>query len=105
MFAFCVPTTTTPTRRDTRGILARDRYESRLKGVMCVSLAIPILHASGFSWDEALVLVVAILAVPAISFFTGRLGKRKATQPPAERRRRRSETASDDAPSDSSSSE
>ncbi|MGH9174616.1 MAG: hypothetical protein ACRD1H_09665 [Vicinamibacterales bacterium] len=47
----------------------------------------PIFHAGGFSWDEALVLAVAILAVPAISWFAGRLGKRRAADPPPERRR------------------
>jgi len=57
----------------------------------------PILHAGGFSWDEALVLLVAILAVPAISWFTGRLGKRPTGQPIRERRRRTSEPDDDDA--------
>lgn len=70
-----------------------------------MSMAIPVLHAGGFSWDEALVLVVAILAVPAISFFTGRLGKRRATQPQTERSRRRRETTSDDSTTDISTTE
>lgn len=49
-----------------------------------------ILHASGFSWDEAVVLVVAILAVPVLSWFTGRFGKRmQATSRDEERRARR----------------
>ncbi len=61
-----------------------------------MSLLLPILHAGGFSWDEALVLVVAILAVPAISFFTGRFGKRQDRQPPTERRRRKTEPTDDD---------
>ena len=61
-----------------------------------MSLPVPILHAGGFSWDEALVLVVAILAVPAISFFTGRFGKRHDRQTSTERRRRTSEPADDD---------
>lgn len=56
----------------------------------------PILHAGGFSWDEVLVLVVAILAVPAISYFTGRFGKRKTDEPVVERRRQRTEPADDD---------
>jgi hypothetical protein len=38
---------------------------------------LPLLHAGGFSWDEALVLIVAIAAVPALTWFTGRLGRRK----------------------------
>ena len=61
-----------------------------------MSLPVSILHAGGFSWDEALVLVVAILAVPAISFFTGRFGKRPDRQPPAERRRRSTERTDED---------
>jgi hypothetical protein len=65
-----------------------------------VSLVVPILHAGGFSWDEALVLGVAILAVPAISWFTGRMGKRKPIQPADERRRRTSKPTTDDAPTD-----
>lgn len=67
---------------------------------MRVSLAIPILHASGFGWDEIVVLVVAILAVPAISYFTGRFGKRRAAQPPAARTRRRVETRDNETPAD-----
>jgi hypothetical protein len=70
-----------------------------------MSLPVPILHAGGFSWDEALVLGVAILAVPAISFFTGRFGKRKADEPPVERRRRRTEPVDDDVSRDASSVE
>lgn len=65
-----------------------------------MSLPVPILHAGGFSWDEALVLVVAILAVPAISFFMGRLGKRQPSQPPTERRRRASEPTGEDVSTD-----
>lgn len=38
---------------------------------------LPLLHAGGFSWDELIVLVVAILAVPALSWFTGRWGQRR----------------------------
>jgi Ca2+/Na+ antiporter len=38
---------------------------------------LPVLHAGRFSWDEAIVLIVAILAVPALSWFTGRLGQRR----------------------------
>jgi len=57
----------------------------------------PVLHAGGFSWDEALVLLVAILAVPAISWFTGRLGKRQASQPVRARRRRTSQPDDEDA--------
>ncbi|HUG14603.1 MAG TPA: hypothetical protein VMM78_06250 [Thermomicrobiales bacterium] len=55
----------------------------------------PILHAGGFSWDEAAVLVIAILAVPALSWFTGRFGKRRegAAADRAERRARRRERA------------
>jgi hypothetical protein len=67
-----------------------------------MSLPLPILHSGGFSWDEALVLVVAILAVPAISFFTGRFGKRRAEQPPASRRRQSTEPETEDAVSDAS---
>ncbi len=70
-----------------------------------MSLPVPILHAGGFSWDEALVLVVAILAVPAISFFTGRLGKRQQRQPGGERRRRTSEPADDDIAADANTVE
>jgi len=43
---------------------------------------LPLLHAGGFSWDEALVLVVAIAAVPALSWFTSWLGRRKQTPKP-----------------------
>lgn len=56
----------------------------------------PILHAGGFNWDEALVLIVAILAVPALSWFTGRWGQRRrdaaarAEQRRVEREQRRS---------------
>ena len=70
-----------------------------------MSLLVPILHAGGFSWDELLVLVVAILAVPAISFFTGRFGKRQERQPPTERRRRAAEPADDDVAPDVTSVE
>lgn len=70
-----------------------------------MSLLLPILHAGGFSWDEALILVVAILAVPAISWFTGRMGKRQAGQPASERRRRTSEPPADDVSSDAPSIE
>jgi hypothetical protein len=38
---------------------------------------LPLLHAGGFSWDEALVLLVAIASVPALTWFTGWLGRRK----------------------------
>ncbi|HEX5165766.1 MAG TPA: hypothetical protein VFV93_10245 [Thermomicrobiales bacterium] len=65
-----------------------------------MSLPLPILHASGFSWDEALVLVIAILAVPAISFFTGRFGKRRASESASRKRHHVSEPAADDAVSD-----
>jgi hypothetical protein len=68
--------------------------------IIAVSIIVPILHAGGFSWDEALVLVVAILAVPAISFFTGRFGKRQATEAHPPRRRRASEPTEDDIPID-----
>jgi hypothetical protein len=68
--------------------------------MVAVSFVVPIMHAGGFSWDEALVLVIAILAVPAISFFTGRLGKRESTEPATPRRRRRSETTDDDISAD-----
>ena len=61
-----------------------------------MSLPVPVLHAGGFSWDEALVLVIAILAVPAISYFTGRFGKRRNDEPVVERRRRRTEPVDDD---------
>ena len=70
-----------------------------------MSLLVPILHAGGFSWDEALVLVVAILAVPAISFFTGRFGKRQERQPSTERRRRKAEPADDEVAPDVTSIE
>jgi hypothetical protein len=66
-----------------------------------MSLMVPILHAGGFSWDEALVLVVAILAVPAISFFTGRFGRRQDREPSNEPRRRTSRPADDDVAPDS----
>lgn len=63
---------------------------------------VPILHAGGFSWDEAIILVVAIAAVPVISWFTGRIGKRheRATAAREDRRARRRATRleSDDAP-------
>jgi type II secretory pathway pseudopilin PulG len=39
---------------------------------------LPVLHAGGFNWDEAVVLVVAVLAVPALSWVTGRVGQRRA---------------------------
>lgn len=53
-------------------------------------MVLPVLHASGFSWDEAIVLVVAILAVPALSWFTGRFGKRmRETSPSRDERRAR----------------
>lgn len=65
-----------------------------------MSFTVPILHAGGFSWDEALVLVVAILAVPAISYFTGKFGKRQAEDAPQPRRRRSSGAIDDDAASD-----
>jgi hypothetical protein len=48
---------------------------------------LPILHASGFSWDEALVLVAAIAAVPLLSLFTSWMGRRRKdapTPPPAD---------------------
>lgn len=64
-----------------------------------MSLPMPILHAGGFSWDEALILVIAILAVPAISWFTGRMGKQKAAEE-ARPRRRRSTESSDDVATD-----
>jgi hypothetical protein len=70
-----------------------------------MSLPVPILHAGGFSWDEALVLVIAILAVPAISYFTGRFGKRKDDEPVVERRPRRIEPADDDITPDPTSVE
>jgi hypothetical protein len=70
-----------------------------------MSLPVPILHAGGFSWDEALVLVIAILAVPAISYFTGRLGKRTSDEPVVERRRRRAEPVDDDVAPDPTSVE
>jgi hypothetical protein len=70
-----------------------------------VSLPVPIFHAGGFSWDEALVLVVAILAVPAISYFTGRFGKRTSDTPPVQRRRRQSDAADDDIAPDTTSVE
>ncbi len=57
-------------------------------------LPMPILHTGGFSWAEALVLLVAILAVPAISWFTGRRGKRPVSQP--ERTHRRQTSDQDD---------
>jgi hypothetical protein len=65
-----------------------------------MSLPLPILHASGFSWDEALILVIAILAVPAISFFTGRFGKRQSSEPATRRRHRATEATADDTISD-----
>ena len=65
-----------------------------------VSLVVPVLHASGFSWDEGLILIVAILAVPALSWFTGRFGKRQAERAAPERRRRTSQPAGDDASTD-----
>ena len=49
---------------------------------------LPILHAGGFGWDEAIILVVAILAVPVLSWFTGRLGKRQDLPPKRVRSRR-----------------
>lgn len=61
-----------------------------------VPVPVPILHAGGFSWDEALVLVVAILAVPAISWFAGRMGKRASDDVPPRRRCRASEPTDDD---------
>ena len=39
---------------------------------------LPIFHASGFSWDEGLVLVVAIAFVPVLSFIIDRRNKRRA---------------------------
>ena len=51
-------------------------------------MILPILHASGFSWDEAVVLVVAILAVPVLSWFTGRFGKRMQGSPQTREERR-----------------
>ena len=53
---------------------------------------LPILHAGGFSWDEAIILVIAILAVPALSGFMGRVSKRK-TPPPDRARQRRTREA------------
>jgi type II secretory pathway pseudopilin PulG len=52
---------------------------------------LPVLHASGFNWDEAVVLVVAVLAVPALSWVTGRVGQRRAAsaQRATERREER----------------
>lgn len=71
-----------------------------------VSLLVPILHSGGTGWDEVLILVVAILAVPAISWFTGRLGKRQTSQQSSTRNRRGSEPAiqSDDAEPESEQS-
>jgi hypothetical protein len=57
----------------------------------------PVLHAGGFSWDEALVLVVAIAIVPAISWFAGRLGKRRPDDTTLEQRRDVAEGAADEA--------
>lgn len=57
---------------------------------------LPILHSGGFSWDEAAILVVAILAVPAISWFTGRMGKRTPDEAAPRRRRRAPEPTDDD---------
>ena len=51
---------------------------------------LPVLHAGGFSWDEAIILVVAILAVPVLSWFMGRLGKRRDIPPRHPRPRRSS---------------
>ena len=36
---------------------------------------LPILHAGGIGWDEILILVVAILAVPAFSWLNGVRGR------------------------------
>jgi hypothetical protein len=41
---------------------------------------LPLYHASGFSWDEALVLVVAIAAVPLLSVIIDRRSKRQADE-------------------------
>lgn len=49
---------------------------------------LPVLHASGFSWDEALVLVAAIAVVPVLSWLIDRRNKRAdrdASAPPADR--------------------
>lgn len=43
-----------------------------------VSLRLPLYHAGGFSWDEALVLVVLIAAVPLLSVIIDRRHKRRA---------------------------
>jgi hypothetical protein len=43
------------------------------------NIIVPILHAGGFGWDEAVVLFVAILAVPALSWITGRFSSRERT--------------------------
>jgi hypothetical protein len=62
---------------------------------------VPILHAGGFSWDEAIVLVVAIAAVPVISWFTGRFvkrGERPAASRESRRERRRATDPSSDEP-------
>jgi hypothetical protein len=56
-----------------------------------------VLHAGGFSWDEALVLVVAIAIVPAISWFASRLGKSRQDDTTLEQRRDVAEGAADEA--------
>jgi hypothetical protein len=77
-----------------------DELRRQRKRRPIVSLSVPILHAGGFSWDEAIILVIAILAVPAISWFTGRVGKRAENQSPSPRHRRPREPTS---PSDDTS--
>lgn len=43
-----------------------------------VLLTLPLYHSGGFTWDEALVLVVAIAAVPLLSLIIDRRSKRRA---------------------------
>jgi hypothetical protein len=46
--------------------------------MLSLSLVLPLYHSGGFSWDEGLVLVVAIAAVPLMSVLIDRRNKRRA---------------------------